>query len=704
MSIRKRIFISMIALTVGCGLAVFISSFILFNREVTEASNDANHTAEGVVRHEISILKASAYNAVLGLADNKELKEALIADDHERIAAFAHFLHGTALIDYCSILDISGNIIIRTHDPDSYGDNAAYQPQIAAALEGRQEVHIIQGKIIQIGISAGTPVYDDDNNLIGVLTVGYRLDTLDFVLSLGILTTCEITIFRDNRNVASTLIHEDGSRVIDTIVAPHISELVLAGETYVNRMSLFNRSMLARYIPLFGANNEVVGMVFIGNFTDHDTLKITLFAIIGASITVAILLICLLIAGFLSEIIDTRMNTILASLNKANKVKSEFLANMSHELRTPLNAIVGMTNIGQKAKKIDEKNQAFNKISDASSQLVSIMSDILDMTKLESKQFELIPAAFDFPKMIKNVIDIIQLQANEKKQTITVSIDKTLPRYIVGDSQKLAQVIKNLLNNSVKYTPEGGKIGLDITVGNEVDNIINLSIVVSDNGIGISIEQQAKLFEAFEQGENSATREYGGIGLGLTIVKHIVDLTGGNIELESEISKGTRVTITIPVKRYDIEKNNEFIEDEVLENDDYFEDNIDNFSKKWLLVVEDIDINREIVIALLEPSKIKIDSAENGQEAVEKFMFSPEKYDIVFMDLQMPVMGGLEATREIRKMEKEKRKRGHLPIVAMTANVFQDDVDACLEVGMDDHLGKPLDINVVFRVLRKYLT
>ncbi|MDR2590092.1 MAG: response regulator [Oscillospiraceae bacterium] len=704
MSIRKRIFISMIALTVGCGLAVFISSFILFNREVTAASNDASHTAENVVRHEMLILKASAYNAVLGLSDNRELKDALIANDHERIAEFAYFLHGTALIDYCSILDTSGNIIIRTHDPDSYGDNAAYQPQIAAALEGRQEVHIIQGKIVRLGISAGTPIYDDDMNLIGVLTLGYRLDTLDFVLGLKILTSCEITIFRDDINVVSTLIYEDGSYIKDTVAAPHISRLVLAGETYVSRMMLFDRSMLARYIPLFGANNEVVGMVFIGTFTDSDVLKITLFAIIGASITVAILMVCLLIAGVLAEIIDTRMNTILASLNKANKVKSEFLANMSHELRTPLNAIVGMTNIGRKAKVINDKNNAFERISEASAHLVSIMSDILDMTKLESKQFELVPTAFDFSKMVESIFVIVQHQADDKKQTVTVNVDKTLPQFVIGDSQKIAQIMKNLLNNSVKYTPEGGKIALDITLENENDKIITLNIIVSDNGIGISDEHQAKLFEAFEQAENSATREYGGTGLGLAIVKHIVDLMGGNISLESEISKGSRFTITIPVERYDEGCDDDSLKDNITEDDIYSDDYVDDFSSKWLLVVEDVDINREIVIALLEPTKIKIDCAENGQEAVDKFMFSPEKYDIVFMDLQMPVMGGLEATREIRKMEKEKRKRSHLPIVAMTANVFQDDVDACLEAGMDDHLGKPLDLSIVFKVLRRYLT
>jgi len=385
----------------------------------------------------------------------------------------------------------------------------------------------------------------------------------------------------------------------------------------------------------------------------------------------------------------------------SERAKSDFLANMSHEMRTPLNAITGMALVGKKTNDIHEMILALDKIGDASSHLLSIINDILDIAKLGTDKFELLPTEYNFEHMIENVLSIVQFGVDEKNHTMTVNLDDNLPKTIIGDEQRLAQVITNLLSNAVKFTPESGNVGLDVLLDEEKDEDCVLRVVVSDDGIGISPDEQEKLFEVFEQADTSMSREHGGAGLGLSLVKRIVELMDGKLWIESELGKGAKFIFTIKAQRgYDdnLDKTDSFKADsEMITN----EISQDIFKGKRLLVADDISINREILIALLEDSGLIIDCAEDGNEALEMVAADHEKYDIVFMDLQMPHMSGLEASEKIRALPE--RKRGQLPIIAMTANVFQEDVDACMAAGMNDHVGKPLDFGTVMFVLRKYL-
>ena len=382
----------------------------------------------------------------------------------------------------------------------------------------------------------------------------------------------------------------------------------------------------------------------------------------------------------------------------ASKAKSDFLASMSHEMRTPMNAIVGITAIGKKAKDIEGKKYALNKIEEASSHLLGVINDILDMAKIEANKLELAPVQYHFEKMLQKVLTVINFRADERQQVLIVNIDYKIPRLVVGDDQRMAQVITNLLSNAVKFSYEGGEICLNASLASETDDHCELLIEVSDNGIGISPEQQERLFGAFEQVQNGTSRKYGGTGLGLTITKRIVEMMDGRIWVESELDKGSKFICTVWVGR--APEN----EDDSSEGESLSEgaaDGVYRFEGKRLLIVEDIEINREILITLLEDSGLIIDCAENGKEALDIIKAEPEKYDIVFMDLRMPQMDGLEATRRIRSLPPRQRKK--LPIVAMTANVFKEDIKACLAAGMDDHLGKPVDIDKVIGVLRKYL-
>jgi hemerythrin-like metal-binding protein len=527
------------------------------------------------------------------------------------------------------------------------------------------------------------------------------------------------------------------------------------------------------------------------------------------------------------ELIEKERIEALDQALQASKAKGDFLSNMSHEMRTPMNAIIGMTAIGKSAKDADKKDYAFEKIEDASTHLLGVINDILDMSKIEANKLELSSVSFVFEKMLQKVVNVINFRVDQRKQTIYVTIDKKIPHVLIGDDQRLAQVIANLLSNAVKFTPEGGTIRLNATHIEDAGGVFTVQIEVSDTGIGISPQQRARLFRSFEQAESSTTRKFGGTGLGLAISKRIVEMMGGNIWVESEPGKGSVFCFTVRMQRgteerrsllnpgvnwnnvrvlavddepeirsyffdiaqrfgitcdvagsgeealaligkngrYDIyfidwkmpgmnglelssrirENNGENsvvtmisaaewgdIEDQAKSAgvDNFLpkplfpsdiadlintclgvpdpatlqktqDGEIDNFAGYRVLLAEDVEINREIVLALLEPTALSIECAENGAEAVRMFSQAPDEYDMIFMDVQMPEMDGYEATRRIRALDIPGAQA--IPIVAMTANVFREDIEKALTSGMNDHVGKPLDFEDVLAKLRMYL-
>ncbi len=513
---------------------------------------------------------------------------------------------------------------------------------------------------------------------------------------------------------------------------------------------------------------------------------------------------------------------------QASRAKSDFLSNMSHEMRTPMNAIIGMTSIGKAADNIDRKDYSFEKIEEASTHLLGVINDILDMSKIEANKFELSTAEFCYEKTLQRVVNVMSFRIEEKNQKFSVDIDPEIPQMLLGDDQRLAQVITNLLSNAVKFTSEGGKISLTSKLISEETGVCTIETRVTDSGIGITEEQKSRLFNSFEQAESSTSRKFGGTGLGLVICKRIIEMMNGNIWVESVFGEGSTFAFTVQLVRAskrtvnllgpDINRNNvrvlavddapeirEYFKDlferfgvsceiadsgekavEMIkkngEYDIYFidwkmpgidgielsriiktemakrksvvimmsaaewsnieseaktvgidkflakplfasdiancvneclgvdksketeeakEDIKDDFSKNTILLAEDVEINREILLALLEPTGIHIDCVENGRYALERIKESADKYDMIFMDIQMPEMDGLEATEKIRELDIPKAKS--IPIVAMTANVFREDIEKCTEAGMDDHVGKPLDLEEVMIKLRTYL-
>jgi CheY-like chemotaxis protein len=327
------------------------------------------------------------------------------------------------------------------------------------------------------------------------------------------------------------------------------------------------------------------------------------------------------------------------------------------------------------------------------------------MSKIEANKFELSRTIFNFERMLKKVVTVINFRVDQKQQNFIIRLDKEIPSMFVGDDQRLAQVIANLLSNAVKFTPEKGFIRLDTKFIEEKEGICTIQISVADSGIGISPEQQARLFNSFTQAESNTSRKFGGTGLGLAISKQIVEMMNGRIWIESELGKGAVFTFTVRLERAAVEEDQEPLKQG---SQPPQEDDAGCFEGYRLLLAEDVQINQEIVIALLEPTKLEIDCADNGAKALAMYSAAPEKYDMIFMDVQMPEMDGFEAARSIRAFEEKQEKpiAGHpqgVPIIAMTANVFREDIEKCLAAGMNDHLGKPIDLHEVMGKLRRYL-
>ncbi|MDR1874660.1 MAG: response regulator [Synergistaceae bacterium] len=533
----------------------------------------------------------------------------------------------------------------------------------------------------------------------------------------------------------------------------------------------------------------------------------------------------------------------------SSSAKSEFLSRMSHEMRTPMNAIIGMTGIGRASGDIGRKDYCLDKIDEASKHLLGVINDILDMSKIEAGKLEVSLAEFRLEKMLQRVTNVIGFRMDEKKINFSVNLARNLPVSVISDDQRLAQVLTNLLSNAVKFTPRNGSITLSAkTVEEASGGVCRLEFNVTDTGIGISPQNQTKLFNSFEQADGGISRKFGGTGLGLAISRRIVELLGGKIWVESEEGRGSSFIFQImamhgsdspSVFDHTREKLRVLVVDDSQDVLDYFisladgmnidcdvasggeeacrmieekgeafysvvfvdwrmpvmdgieltrvikrrwgreivvimipasewgeiesdakaagvdgfvpkplfpsnimdcinkclaaEEDVETtgtdapgsrvfeghvpegrasedraskseggcFEGRRILLTEDIDINREIVVSLLEETRVVVDSAENGVVAVSMFKNDPGRYDLILMDIHMPEMDGYQATRAIRELDAPRAKE--VPIVAMTANVFREDIERCLAAGMNDHIGKPIDVDELMEKLSGYL-
>ncbi|MCL2154904.1 MAG: ATP-binding protein, partial [Leptospirales bacterium] len=336
------------------------------------------------------------------------------------------------------------------------------------------------------------------------------------------------------------------------------------------------------------------------------------------------------------------------------------------------------------------------RISYASKHLLSLINDVLDISKIEAGRLELATDIFDIRAKLNLLMNIYLVRAEEKFIDLKMILSDDFPQYVNGDELRLSQVITNLLSNAIKFTPDNGKITLSASLDKEqIKGFKRLNISVTDTGIGIDMDNAQKLFKPFEQASSSTALKYGGTGLGLAITKKIIEAMDGEIGIKNIPSGGACFYFYIMIGEVE-----EPVGMDSLVNSESLTTTPD-FSNFSVLLVEDIDINREIALAFLDDTHIQVDSAENGLKAVEAFENAPHKYDLILMDMQMPVMDGLEATRRIRAMDFSEAKQ--IPIIAMTANAFAEDIAECKNAGMNDHIGKPLDSQIFINKLMMYL-
>ena len=400
----------------------------------------------------------------------------------------------------------------------------------------------------------------------------------------------------------------------------------------------------------------------------------------------------------------------LAAAEQASRAKSSFLSAMSHDIRTPMNAIIGMAAIAERhAGDPARVRNCLDKISVASRLLLGIINEVLDMSKIESGKLLLGNEPFNLNDLIRDTLDLIRPMLDSKQHEFELRMDVVHPE-LTGDTQRIQQILLNLLTNAVKYTPDKGRISLSINEKPALNPSTScIIIVVEDNGFGMSPEFRKRIFDSFARSDDERVHRIQGTGLGMPIVRNLVRMMHGSIVIESELNQGSRFTVDLALSRqrdegrWTAETPEEKPEPpQRLEADQTLLVMPDDFNGRRILLVEDNALNMEIALELISSMGVAIDCAETGQQAVERFKDAPEGYyDLIFMDIQMPVMNGHDATRAIRALEREDARQ--VPIVAMSANVFAEDIQAAENAGMDGHLPKPIDLALLRDTLRRLL-
>ena len=399
------------------------------------------------------------------------------------------------------------------------------------------------------------------------------------------------------------------------------------------------------------------------------------------------------------------MRDACAAAERANVAKTAFLSRMTHDIRTPMNGIIGMTTLAisnLNRNNLEKVGECLAKINTSSTHLLGIINEALDMGQIESGKFALNCEEFNFMQMIEDVKDVIEESAKARKHQLDVSCEEIVHTSVYGDDVRLRKALINILGNAIKYTPDGGKISMEVTEkSTNKEDLCCFEFVIQDNGIGMSKEFLPHLFLPFEREHNDKTSKIQGTGLGMVITKNIIQLMNGDIQVESEPGVGTKFVVTVYMGLQNGVSPARQVSTDKTENILNYIASLD-YSKKKILLVEDNELNREVATEIIALTNAKIEVAENGKAALNMIVERPAYYyDLIFMDIQMPVMDGYEATRAIRQLTDDYTKE--IPIIAMSANAFAEDVIAARQAGMNDHIAQPLDLKKLAEAFEQWM-
>ena len=589
-------------------------------------------------------------------------------------------------------------------------------------LQGEKELisyneTILGENIILIGDSIN-PVLFEDRVIVAVLA-GLDVDVLNSQLSLK----------NDDAKTYSSMIEQSGRYIINNSYNSELSEGtnifsklqkyaefeqgysldmlqadLQSGKSGLSAYTLGGQEQYIYYAPIEGTDWYLLTIIpyEVVNSTINELINILNRNSIGMMVFILTLLSGIFLFYYINiNNNEKRMEQANAAAEEARRkaehaslAKSEFLSRMSHEIRTPMNGIIGMNTIARQHINDPAKVDEYLKKQELSTRhLLSLINDVLDMSKIESGKIEIKKKPFYLADLLTELGNSYYSQATVRGIEYETILEDDIDGRLIGDSLRLNQILNNLLSNAMKFTPTGGTVRLRISKTNETDLELGLRFQVTDTGCGIAKENFGKVFESFEQENSDVTVNYGGTGLGLAIVKRFTELMNGRIWVDSQVGSGSTFTVELPFEK---SKEGSWMDNRTGSQAKF------DFTGRHFLLAEDNEINMEIAVELIGMTGAEIETAVNGKEALELFSRSePGYYDLILMDIHMPVMDGYEATKEIRSLKRTDAR--HIPILAMTANAFDEDKEVSRQAGMNAHIAKPLDVEKLYQTISSFL-
>lgn len=705
--------------------AVFFTASVLVTGFVSEMKEKmreegAEHLLEIEKQIATNIEKQSAitFSIISSIYDHYKETKQMSSDIFQEIVEKERKRWG---FDYLCLIDKEGNYYFSTGEAVDLNFDGELKTLL---LKNKPIVSKIENRKDGNNILFAMPIspFEWDGYLIQALGIGYHTDRLMELLDVQAFDgSASFYVLRENGIPLFRSINADGISEYNLLPVLRNNAKFLNGsveklrkslekrETGVMEYKMEGKEFYLCYLPIeledwcliMTLPNKIVnrGMMLF--------LRRTL--VVGGGIILTLVIMVLVIFYFINKTEIEKRNRENIIREGANKEKNKFLSSISHDIRIPLNAVMGLTIIA--SANIDDKDKvksSLHKISLSSKHVLSLINDLIDMTSMENGKMTIVEEPVSIPEVVDEAVTIIELSVKEKNQELSISFLDLVHKKIIGDKLRLNQIFINILSSCVKYTPEDGKISFTIKeIPAKEEGYAHFQFRFSNNGEGMEQEIAEKIFELFTREQDSKFDHIQGEGIGMAITKNIVDLMGGKIEVKSAPGEGGTFFVEMSFKiDHDAEQKLEYQDlvsirmsaskkKEIMSKDK-------DFSSKCILIVEDNEMNREISAAILGETGLKVFTASDGAEAVEIVNSSPEgKFDLILMDIQMPKLDGYDATRKIRSLDRTDVKQ--IPIIAMTGNVFTEDISAAYAAGMNKHLAKPMDLDKVMKTLEEFL-